>query len=648
MSGESLLPLRVYDYTVLATLGLTALYGSIGSQLEDEHTHLSPENDSQMTLAEMYASPQTPLRQSRRYRVRQATTPSIAGQADGENVRAGSFKRKSAFNSSSATETGSPSTGSARLLSPVNSSKHACQTASNGRTNSSKRMRDTTHGCDTAAPRASTRLKSAFARVRSDNGAEGDSGLENAEALGRRGRPLPAKVNANANHSASLCETRPKEYGEVWFNRYLILARLGEGAFSQAFLAADLHCNRMGRRHDAIRLVSIKRMGIEEGAIGISDYQTISILNRLDSKDRVPIVRIYDIFLHCPRYRRTVEYDAISRQLVPAQQPHTAFGINGLSRNGDVNGRNSHIRYGDNLTNLRVFGDRNGAEPSGPQYGSDPFTSSASIAPAADSYHVCLVMEPLLGGTLHDAFPRRIKALYLAHDEVIARQMHMDMIRTVTRQLLVALEHMHSVSLIHADVKTTNVICVNDATMRVKLIDFGNAVSDGDVSEYYSTFEIQTVWFRAPEVAYQRPFGRAIDIWSIGCVMCELWLGRSLFTDMGNHNLMSSMLKLRGPPPARLYSASPFYAEMVGSWKRRSAPGFAPAVVAGRHKNTMHPEQSMDWDPQLRMQWLKHSLHVQDDEFVSLADALLEYDPEERLTAAEALRHPFFQGMYAL
>ncbi|KAJ2802899.1 hypothetical protein H4S07_004587, partial [Coemansia furcata] len=328
-------------------------------------------------------------------------------------------------------------------------------------------------------------------------------------------------------------------------------------------------------------------------------------------------------------------------------QSRVAFGIDGLSRNGGVDGRNSHGHRGDSLTNLRVFGDRNGTELSRQPYGSDPFTSSASIAPAADNYHVCLVMEPLLGGTLHDAFPRRIKALYLAHDEVIAKQMHMDMIRTVIRQLLVSLVHMHSVSLIHADIKTTNVICVNDTTMRVKLIDFGNAVSDGDVSEYYSTFEIQTVWFRAPEVAYQRPFGRAIDIWSIGCVMCELWLGRSLFTDMGNHNLMSSMLKLRGPPPARLYSASPFYAEMVGSWKRRSAPGFAPAVVAGSHKNFMHPEQSMDWDPQLRMQWLKHSLHVQDDEFVSLADALLEYDPEERLTAAEALEHPFFQGMYA-
>ncbi|KAI9506793.1 kinase-like domain-containing protein [Coemansia spiralis] len=208
-------------------------------------------------------------------------------------------------------------------------------------------------------------------------------------------------------------------------------------------------------------------------------------------------------------------------------------------------------------------------------------------------------MEPLLGCTLHDAFPRRIKALYAAHEEAIAKQMHMDMIRTVVRQLLVALAHMHSNSLIHADIKTTNVICVNDTSLKVKLIDFGNSVSDGDVSEYYSTFEIQTVWFRAPEVAYQRPFGRAIDIWSIGCIMCELWLGRSLFTDMDNPGLIHSILKLH-------------------------------------------------WDPQLRMQWLKHSLHVQDDDFVSLADALLEYDPEERLTAAEALEHPFFQGMYAL
>ncbi|KAJ2366417.1 hypothetical protein H4S02_010477, partial [Coemansia sp. RSA 2611] len=103
MSGESL-PLRVYDYTVLATLGLTALYGSIGSQLEDEHADFSPENSTQIALAEMYASPQTPLRQSRRNRGRLAAIPSIAGQAEGESTGAGAVKRRSAFNSSSLTE----------------------------------------------------------------------------------------------------------------------------------------------------------------------------------------------------------------------------------------------------------------------------------------------------------------------------------------------------------------------------------------------------------------------------------------------------------------------------------------------------------------------------------------------------------------
>ncbi|KAJ1729583.1 hypothetical protein LPJ61_003455, partial [Coemansia biformis] len=322
--------------------------------------------------------------------------------------------------------------------------------------------------------------------------------------------------------------------------------------------------------------------------------------------------------------------------------------LRGLRIDRRDGGRQSrHERQLAERAQLRVFGARTDDAGPGALAGSDLLPSSASIASGADDSRVCLVMEPLLGKTLHDAFPQRISALYGAHDEVVAKKMHMDMIRTVVRQLLVALAHMHSNTLIHADIKTTNVICVNDVDLRVKLVDFGNAVSDSDVSEYYSTFEIQTVWFRAPEVAYQRPFGRAIDLWSIGCVMCELWLGRPLFTDMENRSLIRSILKLRGPPPAQLYSASSIYAEVARSWSGRPAPGFAPVAVGGRHKGLLHPELSMDWEPQLRMQWLKHSLHVQDDDFVALADSLLEYDPEERPSAAEALEHPFFQGMYA-
>ncbi|KAJ2357685.1 hypothetical protein GGF43_001306 [Coemansia sp. RSA 2618] len=413
------------------------------------------------------------------------------------------------------------------------------------------------------------------------------------------------------------------------------MAKLGEGAFSQAFLAADLFCDRMGKKHDGTRLVTIKRMGAREGVIGISDYQTISMLNRLDPKERVPIVRVYDIFLHQPKSWRTVEYDSSLRQLVPVQQQHAGRNFTRSERQRAAKAQ------------LRVFGsDTNGGIANG-QSETDALMSSTSVVSGTDDCRVCLVMEPLLGKTLHDAFPQRTGAVYAAHDEAVAKRMHMDMIRTVVRQLLVALAHMHKNSLIHADIKTTNVICADETSLRVKLIDFGNAVSDSDVSEYYSTFEIQTVWFRAPEVAYQRPFGRAIDIWSIGCILCELWLGRPLFTDMDNRNLIDSILKLRGPPPSHLYSASPVYAEVAKMWSGCPTPGFAPAVIGGRQKGVVHSELSLDWEPQLRMHWLKHSLHVEDDDFVSLADALLEYDPEERLTAAEALEHPFFQGMYA-
>ncbi|KAJ2159293.1 hypothetical protein GGF46_003129 [Coemansia sp. RSA 552] len=625
--------LRLHDYTVLATLGLATLYGGIAARLEDEREQLA--DDQQLYAPNgAYTGPQTPRSRP-------------GGACSLRSAHASRRKRKNTLASEeAAADFAGATASSSRLQSPRSSAQRVATEASGKR-----RARSSIRG-QGAENGTGARMKSAFARVKhsSNVGAEGEagSGAGGAESRMRKGKAHVARADATAAiaNTAGAADMRPKEHGEVWFDRYLILAKLGEGAFSQAFLAADLHCSRMGRKHDGTRLVTIKRMGAREGAIGISDYETISMLNRLDPKERIPIVRIYGIFLHRPRPQRMVEYDAASRQLMPAQMLRTGFSGH---KRGSQGGYTRHERLLAEKARLRVFGGMVGNAGSDIRSDTGVLESSASLGESGpDDQQVCLIMEPLLGKTLHDAFPQRISTLYTAHDEVIARQRHMDMIRTVVRQLLVALAHMHKNSLLHADIKTTNVICVDDTSLLVKLIDFGNAVSDSDVSEYYSTFEIQTVWFRAPEVAYQRPFGKAIDIWSIGCVMCELWLGRPLFTDMDNHNLVRSILKLRGPPPAHLYSASPIYAEVTRSWSGRPTPGFAPAIHDSRHKGFMHSEPSMDWDPQLRMQWLKHSLRVEDDDFVSVVDALLEYDPGERPTASEALKHPFFQGLYRL
>ncbi|KAJ2707749.1 hypothetical protein FB645_000522 [Coemansia sp. IMI 203386] len=586
--------LRTHDFTVLATLGLTALYNDVGLRLEEERAYrLSSSNvDSHENGTPVFSSPRTPHRQTRKGSKRRSQLHGAEIDRGGGSSSIGNMdgrKRKSAFegnpeSSGTVVLTNDIAYEAAYLQSPTGDSRqHMDMAGMSGysHTSSLKKLSKNRNGSRSLLARAgeNTTMKSAFARV-PRRGHEDQLEPNGKFALRnkRTGRQKPgqpdAGFGADTNGSTSTVEPRPREYGEVWFNRYLILSKLGEGAFSQAFLAADLFCNRMGRRHDGTRLVTVKRVGAQEIAIGMADYQMISTLNALDTHGRVPIVRIYDIFAHR----------------------------------------------------------------------------------AESEMQVCLVMEPLLGGTLHDAFPKRVKTLYSSYDAVVARKMHMDMVRTVIKQLLAALAHMHSNSLIHADIKPTNVICVDSQSLRIKLIDFGNAVSDNDVSEYFETFVIQTVWFRAPEVAYQRPFGRAIDIWSVGCVMCELWLGRSLFSGMENRGLIHSMLKLRGPPPASFYAASPMYEETMRLWssgRPKPAPGFAPAVVRGRLRGAHSlgigigtAEQSLDWDPQLRMSWLKHSLHVDDDDFVSLADALLDYDPELRPTAAEALQHPFFDGMY--
>ncbi|KAI8325280.1 kinase-like protein [Martensiomyces pterosporus] len=627
-------PLRVHDYTVLATLGISTLYNNIGMRLEEGREQPAGETQEPVLLNATYGSP--PVLQQNKQQRRPYGTKGIS-LSDGQQLAVGNVageraahKRKGAFSSANASNGRAGTTASSRLQSPTGSSRGNAASSS-ARGSAPKRARPSHTNGSVDVNGEALRLKSAFARVRpssSYTGGDTNSDVGDVGSLGGRRRVRMGGLSEIGSSMPGTVNLRPMEYGEVWFNRYMILSKLGEGAFSQAFLAADLFCNRMGKRHEGVRLVSIKRMGAKEGVIGISDYQTISMLNRLDPKNRVPIVRIYDVFLHRPHQLRS------------------NFGRFGVASYRDSNRSSSRHRAGSG--GPRVFGDRADTGTAKTPLASDSFASSVRTVADTSDEHVCLVMEPLLGGTLHDAFPKRIKALYAAQDEAVAKLMHVDMVRSVIRQLLTAVAHMHSNSLIHADIKTTNVICVDDSTMRVKLIDFGNAVSDGSVSEYYSTFEIQTVWFRAPEVAYMRPFGRAIDIWSIGCVMCELWLGRSLFTDMDNRSLIQSILRLRGPPPTSLYSASPVYSEAVKSWGPRPAAGFAPAAVSGRHRSIMYPEQSMDWDPQLRMQWLKHSLHVHDDDFVSLADALLEYSPEERPTAAQALEHPFFQGMHAL
>ena len=130
--------------------------------------------------------------------------------------------------------------------------------------------------------------------------------------------------------------------------------------------------------------------------------------------------------------------------------------------------------------------------------------------------HTCLVFE-MLEQNLYD-FLKQNKFSPLP----------LKCIRPVVQQVLFALSKLKKLGLIHADLKPENIMLVDPVRQpyKVKVIDFGSA---SHVSKAVQSTYLQSRYYRAPEILLGLPFCESIDIWSLGCVMAELFLGKFFF-----------------------------------------------------------------------------------------------------------------------
>uniref|UniRef100_A0A3Q3F3A1 Protein kinase domain-containing protein n=1 Tax=Labrus bergylta TaxID=56723 RepID=A0A3Q3F3A1_9LABR len=121
-------------------------------------------------------------------------------------------------------------------------------------------------------------------------------------------------------------------------------------------------------------------------------------------------------------------------------------------------------------------------------------------------------------------------------------------VKDVLYQLSIALSHLSSIGIVHADLKPENVIVVDrhQKPLRVKLIDFGLA---SRVSDCEPGMCVQTTWYRAPEVCLHSEFNGAIDMWSLGLTAAELAVGYPLYPGNLNYDVLRFIIATQGQLP---------------------------------------------------------------------------------------------------
>jgi len=150
---------------------------------------------------------------------------------------------------------------------------------------------------------------------------------------------------------------------------------------------------------------------------------------------------------------------------------------------------------------------------------------------------------------------------------------------------------------------------------KLKLADFGLARAFGIPVRSY-THEVVTLWYRAPDVLMgSRTYSTPVDIWSVGCIFAEMANGRPLFNGSSETDQLLKIFRLLGTPDAREWPALTELPE----WKPQlHDPAYPPRSLA-----TIAP----NLDPL----------------GLDLLSRMLRYDPTKRSSAADAMKHAYFQ-----
>merc|ERR1712196_759446 len=220
--------------------------------------------------------------------------------------------------------------------------------------------------------------------------------------------------------------------------------------------------------------------------------------------------------------------------------------------------------------------------------------------------HLCIAFEPLSINLYEPIKNNDYQGLSLG------------LIRRFAVQMLTSLHALKKLRIIHCDLKPENILLRQPNKSGIKIIDFGSSCFENERVYTY----IQSRFYRSPEVILGLPYDTAIDMWSFGCILAELYTGYPLFPGENEMEQLACVMEVFGTPPAELVAISNRKKMFFDSQG-------APRIVPNSRGKKRRPNTKD----------LGTILSCNDQGFVSFLKGCLRWDPRMRFKPEDAIQH---------